>query len=56
MKTEPAVVGAAIAAVLNAIVLLVFKTELGTEEKAAILTVVNLAAGLFIRANVTPVP
>lgn len=56
MRAEPAVIGAAVAAVINAIVLLVFKQELGTEEKTAIVTVVTLVAGLFIRQQVTPVP
>jgi hypothetical protein len=56
MKAEPAVIGAAVAAIINLIVLLVFKHELGTEEKAAIVTVVTLVAGVFIRSQVTPVP
>lgn len=54
MRAEPAIIGAAVAAVVNLIVLLVFKQELGTEEKAAVVTVVTLAAGLFVRSQVTP--
>jgi hypothetical protein len=53
---EPAVIGTAIAAVISAIVLLVFGTELSREVEAAIVTVVTLLAGLFVRQQVTPVP
>lgn len=55
MKAEPAVIGAVVAAVINAVVLIVFKQELDTEEKAAIVTVVTLIAGLFVRSQVSPV-
>lgn len=55
MKAEPAAVGAIIAAIINAIVLIVFKQELDIEERAAIVTAVTLVAGLFIRSKVAPV-
>lgn len=54
LRAEPAVVGAAIAALLNAIVLIVFKQELDAEVRAAIVTVVTVLAGLYIRSKVTP--
>ena len=56
MKAEPAAIGAVVAAVLNAVVLLVLKKELSIEEQTAIVTVVTVIAGLFIRQNVTPAP
>lgn len=55
MKTEPAVVGAAVAAIVNLVVLLLLKHELSIEERGAIVTVVTVIAGLFIRSQVTPV-
>lgn len=55
MRSEPAVIGAALAAVVNLLVLLVFKHELSADEKAAIITVVTLLAGVFVRSQVTPV-
>lgn len=48
-------IGAAIAAVISVIVLLVFGRELEKEEEAAIVAVVTLLAGLFVRSKVTPV-
>jgi hypothetical protein len=54
MKTEPAAIGAAVAAIINVVVLLVLKKELSIEEQTAIVTVVTLVAGLFIRSQVTP--
>lgn len=57
MKTrEPAVIGVAVAAVINAIVLIVFKQELDLDVQTAIVSVVTLIAGLFVRSQVTPVP
>jgi hypothetical protein len=56
MRAEPAAIGAAVAAIINAVVLIVLKQELSLEEQAAIVTVVTLIAGLFIRSQVTPVP
>ncbi len=52
---EPAVIGTLVAAIISAIVLIVFGRKLGTEEEAAIVSVVVLIAGLFVRQNVTPV-
>lgn len=54
MKTEPAAIGAVSAAVVNLVVLLVLKKELSLEEQAAIVSVVTVIAGLFIRSQVTP--
>lgn len=57
MKTsEPAVIAGVIAAVINAVVLLVFGHELDKEQEAAIVGVVTAVAGLYIRSQVTPVP
>lgn len=55
MKAEPAVIGAAVAALINAIVLIVLKQELSVDERTAIVTVVTIIAGLFVRSKVTPV-
>ena len=55
VKAEPAVLAAAFAAVLNVLVLLVFGRELEKEEEAAIVTVITIVAGFFIRSKVTPV-
>lgn len=55
MRAEPAMIGAAIAAVLSVITLLVFGHELTKEEEAAIVAVVTLIMGLFVRAKVSPV-
>lgn len=55
MRAEPAVVGAAVAAVINLFVLLVFNEHLDKDQETAIVTVVTLVAGLFIRSKVTPV-
>jgi hypothetical protein len=52
---EPAIIAAAIATIINAIVLLVFKEELDLEVQTAIITVVTLVAGWIIRSKVTPV-
>lgn len=54
MKTEPAVIGAAVATILNLVVLLVLKKELSVEEQAAIVAVVTLIAGFFVRSQVVP--
>lgn len=55
MKAEPAAIGAVIAALLNAVALLVLKEELTLEVQTAIVVAVTTLAGLFIRAKVTPV-
>ena len=55
MKAEPAVLAAAFAAVLNVIALLVLDRELDQEETAAVIAVVTILAGFFIRSKVTPV-
>lgn len=55
MKAEPAVIGAVVAAAINAVVLVLLKHDLSPDEKAAIVTVVTLLAGVFIRSKVTPV-
>lgn len=52
---EPAVIGAAVAAVINVLVLLVFKHELDPGVQAAIVAAVTAIAGVFIRQQVTPV-
>lgn len=54
MKTEPAVIGAAVAAIVNLVVLLVLKHELSLEERGAIVTVVTVIAGVYVRSQVTP--
>jgi hypothetical protein len=54
MKTEPAVIGAAVAAIINLVVLLVLKQELSIEEQSAIVAVVTIVAGFFVRSQVTP--
>jgi hypothetical protein len=40
--------------VINLIVLLVFDHELSEEQTVAIVSVVTIAAGLFVRSKVTP--
>jgi hypothetical protein len=55
MKTEPAVLAAAVAAIINALVLLVFNEELDQTVQGAIVVVVTAIAGLVIRSQVTPV-
>ncbi len=52
---EPAVIGAAVAAIISALVLIVFGRKLEAEEEAAIVSVVVLIAGLFVRGRVSPV-
>lgn len=52
---EPAAIGAAVAAVVSLIVLLVFGHELSKQEEAAIVTVVIAVAGLWTRSKVQPV-
>jgi ABC-type cobalamin transport system permease subunit len=56
VKAEPAVIGVATAAAVNLVVLLLLKHELSADEKAAVVTLVTLIAGLFVRSQVTPVP
>ncbi len=53
MKTEPAVIAAAVAAVVNAVVI-AFGGELSQELQAAIVVVVTALAGLVIRSRVSP--
>lgn len=55
MKGEPAVIGAALAALINAVVLLLLKHELEPDVKAAIVVVVTALAGVFVRSRVQPV-
>lgn len=54
MNTEPAAIGAALAAVLQVLALLIF--DLSQEAQAAIVVAVTLVVGLFVRSQVTPVP
>ena len=55
MKNEPAAIGAAVAAAINAVVLFALDQSLTLDEQGAIVTVVTVVAGLFIRSKVTPV-
>lgn len=55
MTNEPAAIGAAAAAAINAVVLFALGGSLSVEEQGAIVTVVTLVAGLFIRSKVSPV-
>lgn len=55
MKSEPAALGAAIAAAVNAVVIFALDKGLSPDEQGAIVTVVTLIAGLVIRSKVTPV-
>ncbi len=54
MSKEPAAVGTFAATILNAVVLF---ADLGLdgEQQGAIVTVITLIAGAFIRSKVTPV-
>jgi hypothetical protein len=54
MKAEPAVIAGIVAAVINAVALLVFGQELTTEQEAAIVGVVTTVAAFYIRSQVTP--
>ena len=53
--TEPAVIGTAIAAAVNAVVLFALKHELDPEVQKAIVVIVTLIAGWVVRSRVTPV-
>jgi hypothetical protein len=53
---EPAVIGTAVAAVISAVTLIVFGQELDKTQEAAIVGVVTILAGLFVRSQVSPVP
>jgi hypothetical protein len=55
MKNEPAVLGAAFAALINGVVLILLKHELSPEARDAIVLVVTTGAGFFIRSKVSPV-
>jgi hypothetical protein len=55
-KSEPAMWGTALAAVISVVTLLVFGRELEKEEEAAIIGVVTLIAGFYVRSQVSPVP
>jgi hypothetical protein len=55
MKAEPAVIGAAVAAAINAVVLLLLKHDLDPDARNASVSLVTLIAGVFIRTRVTPV-
>lgn len=52
---EPAAVAAALAAIVNVVVLIVLKRDLTIEEQAGIVTVVTALAGLWTRSRVSPV-
>ncbi len=51
---EPAAIGAAVAAVVNALVLFA-GLGLTADQEASIVVVVTMIAGLFIRSKVQPV-
>jgi len=53
MKAEPAAVAAFFAALVNAAVL--FGLDLTDEQTGALVLIVTLGAGLFVRQRVTPV-
>ena len=55
MKAEPAMVGGIVAAAINLIVLLLLNHELSNDVQTAIVALVTLLAGLFVRSRVTPV-
>lgn len=55
MRGEPAVIGAALAAAINAVVLLLLNHELDRDVQEAIVIVVTALAGVFIRQRVRPV-
>jgi hypothetical protein len=55
MTREPALLTAAILAVIDLVVLLVFGHKLNDEETAAILAVVTALGGLVVRSQVSPV-
>jgi threonine/homoserine efflux transporter RhtA len=54
MKSEPAVIAATVAAIVNLAVVLLLHRDLTVEEQAAIVTVVTAVAGVFIRSQVVP--
>ncbi len=54
-KSEPAAIGTAIAAAINALVLFALDASLTLDQQAAIVTVVTLIAGVMIRSRVNPV-
>ncbi len=54
-KSEPAAIGTAIAAAVNALVLFALDASLTLDQQAAIVTVVTLIAGVMIRSRVNPV-
>ncbi len=51
---EPAAIGAAVAAVVNALVLFA-GLGLTADQEGAVVVVVTMVAGLFIRSKVSPV-
>lgn len=53
MRKEPAVLAAAVAAVINAVVI-ALGGELSAELQGAVVVVVTALAGLFIRGRVSP--
>lgn len=55
MRAEPAAIGAVVAAIINAIVLLLLNEELTLEQQTAIVSVVTLAWGIWTRSKVSPV-
>lgn len=54
-KAEPAVIGAAIAALLNGLAIFALGDELTEDQQGAIVVTVTVLAGLFVRSKVTPV-
>lgn len=52
---EPAAIGTAIAAAVNMIVLLLLNHDLSNDVQSAIVAVVTLLAGVWVRSRVTPV-
>ena len=52
---EPAVLGAAFAALVNALAIFVFGEDLSEEQTGAIVVTITVLAGFFIRSKVTPV-
>lgn len=53
-NSEPAVIAGVVAAVINAVTLIVFGQELTTEQGAAVVGVVTTIAAFYIRSQVTP--
>ncbi len=52
MNLEPAMIGALTAAIINLVV--IFGVDVTEEQTAAIISVVTILMGLYIRSQVTP--